>query len=125
MDTLGLLHALQVQAASVQDRAGAKTLLEQAKKQLTRLKHIWADGGYSGELVNWVREQCGWVLEIVQKKPAQKTFEVFPKRWVVERSFAWLNPYRLLDKEHELLVETSQADIFAAYSHRMLRWLAP
>lgn len=109
----------------MQDRVGAREVLAKARGRLTRLKKIWADGGYTGELVGWVKEQCGWQLEIVQKPPAQTTFQVLPKRWIVERSFAWLNPYRLLDKEHELLVETSQADIFAAYSHRMLRWLAP
>lgn len=89
------------------------------------MRKIWADSAYKGTLIDWVREQCGWTLNIVEKRPEQNTFEVLPKRWVVERSFAWLNPYRLLDKEHELLVETSQADILAAYSHRMLRWLAP
>lgn len=125
MDTLGLLLDLDIQAASVQDRVGAKAVFQKAKKHLTRLKRIWADAAYKGELIGWVKEQCNWVLDIVEKRPDQKTFEVLPKRWVVERSLAWLNPYRLLDKEHELLIETSQADIFAAYSHRMLRWLAP
>lgn len=124
MDTLGLLHSLKVQAANIQDRIGARDVLLNAKKKLTRMKKIWADGGYTGELIEWTRQECGWELEIVEKHPEQKTFQLLPKRWVVERSFAWLNPYRLLDKEHELLVQTSQADIFAAYSHRMLRWLA-
>ena len=112
-----------MQAASVQDRIGAKEVLEKVKGQLTRMKRIWADGGYQGELVDWVREQCGWELEIVKKPPEQKTFQVLPKRWVVERSFAWLSPYRLLDKEHELLPETSEGNIYAAYTRRMLRWL--
>ncbi|MGG2357296.1 transposase, partial [Salmonella enterica] len=94
----------------------AKAVFQQARERLSPLRTIWADAAYKGELIGWVKEQCGWILEIVEKRPGQTTFEVLPKRWVVERSFAWLNPYRLLDKEHELLVETSQADIFAAYS---------
>lgn len=75
--------------------------------------------------MDWTRQHCGWTLEIVEKSPHQKTFEVLPQRWIVERSFAWLNPYRLLDKEHEVLPQTSEGNIYAAYSHRMLRWLAP
>lgn len=125
MDTLGLLHSLKIQAACIQDRIGAKEVLLQAKKGLTRMQKIWADGGYTGELIAWTRQQCGWELTIVEKRLGQKTFQVLPKRWIVERSFAWLNSYRLLDKEHELLTETSEGNIYAACSHRMLRWLAP
>lgn len=124
VDTLGLAQELEVQPASVQDPAGAKSLLQKAKQHLSKLKVIWADGGYRGKLVSWVKEELGWDLEIVKKPEGQKTFEVLPKRWIVERSFGWLNFYRLLDKEHELLKETSEADLFTAFSQRSLKWLA-
>lgn len=112
-----------VQPANVQDRVGAKAVLAKAKLNLKRLKRIWADGGYTGSLLDWVRATCGWTLEIVEKPLGLNSFQALPKRWVVERTFGWLNHYRLLAKEYELLPQTSEASVYAALSHLMLRRL--
>jgi len=80
VDTGGLLLRVVVHSASVQDREGAKLLLDQCGGLFPRLKHIWADGGYSGKLVDWVSEQHGWALEIVEKPQGQKGFGVLPRR---------------------------------------------
>ena len=123
MDTLGLLHALVIHPGNLQDRDGGKQVLEKASRCLSRLKRIWADSAYCGALQEWAKIECGWEPEIVRRPPGLKTFQVLPKRWIVERSFAWLNPYRLLAKEYELTPESSASDLYIAYSHRMLRWL--
>ena len=78
-----------VHAANIQDRDGAKLVLEKAHGKFPRLKLIWADGGYAGKLIPWVWEQCQWVLEIIRRDPTRKGFYVLPRRWVVERTFAW------------------------------------
>jgi putative transposase len=86
---------------------------------------VWADGGYAGKLVEWVNERCGWELEIVKRSDDVKGFKLPPKCWVSERTFGWLNKYRLLSKEYEVLIESSQADIYLAMTHVMVRRLAP
>ena len=96
MDTLGLILAVVVHAADVQDRDGAKLVLDRVKHLLPRLRLIWADGGYAGQLVDWVQQMCGWALEIVRRRRDVKGFQVLPRRWVVERTFAWLGRYRRL-----------------------------
>lgn len=72
-----------------------------------------------------MKDRYGWDLEIVQKPPGLHAFQVLPKRWIVERTFAWLNKYRLLAREYELSLESSTSDLYLSLSHRMLRWLAP
>jgi len=104
-----LLIAVVVHAGSVQDREGAKWVLEKLKGKFPRLSRIWADGGYSGQLVDWVEKFSGWVLEIVKRPDSQKGFVVLPRRWVVERTFAWLGTYRRLSKDYERLTDTSEA----------------
>lgn len=123
VDTLGLIMVTVITAASVQDRDGAKTVFTQASGQ-PRLEKVWADGAYSGKLVDWTNEHCPWVLEIVRRPKDQKGFEVLPKRWIVERTFGWLNKYRLLSKEYEATLESSKADIEIAMIHIMVRRLA-
>jgi putative transposase len=98
VDTMGLLLAVVVQAADVQDREGAQLVLGKLTGPFPRLKLIWADGGYSGQLVEWVYKLGGWLLQIVQR-PAQHKFVVLPRRWVVERTFAWLGRHRRLGKD--------------------------
>jgi len=66
-----------------------------------RLKLIWADGGYRGELIDWVKSTLGWMVEIVEKLGGQRGFQVLPKRWIVERTFDWLNRHRRLSKDYE------------------------
>jgi transposase len=120
-DTQGIPQKVKVHQAGIQDRDGGKLLLEPAKPDLPRLKRIWADGGYAGQFVSWAKEKLNWTVEVVKKLPNTVGFTLLPRRWVVERTFAWLCPYRLLDKEHETRTEASEADIYAASTHRMLR----
>jgi putative transposase len=93
VDTLGLVLMVVVHAANIQDRDGARLLLEKARGRFPRLRLIWADGGYTGKLVDWVKTLCLWVLEIVKRSDDVKGFQVLPHRWVVERTFGWLGRY--------------------------------
>ena len=124
VDTIGLLLIVVVHTANIQDRDGAKLVLEQVKDSSPRLKLIWADAGYSGKLVDWVNSVCGWMLEIVKRSDDIKGFQVLPRRWVVERTFGWLGRYRRLSKDYEGLTESSQAFIYAAMVHIMIRRLS-
>ena len=124
VDTIGLLLAVVVHAADLQDRDGAKLVLHKLKGRFPRLRLIWADGGYAGQLVEWVHQLGGWLLEIV-KRPQESRFVVLPRRWVVERTFAWLGRHRRLSKDYEALPETSEAFIYIAMTQLMLRRLAP
>jgi putative transposase len=123
VDTLGLLLMVVVHTADIQDRDGAKLVLRKAKQYFSRLRLIWADGGYTGTLIGWVKDTCGWMLEIVKRDPGVKGFQVLPRRWVVERTFGWLSQYRRLSKDYEVLTETSEAMIYAAMVHLMVRRL--
>ena len=124
VDTIGLLLIVVVHTANIQDRDGAKLVLEQVKGKFYRLQLIWADAGYSGQLVDWVTVVCGWILEIVKRSDDIKGFKVLPHRWVVERTFGWLGRYRRLSKDYEGLTESSQAFIYTAMIHIMIRRLA-
>ena len=85
VDTMGLILAVVVHSAGIQDRDGAKAVLERIKKEdPQRLELIWADGGYAGKLIEWVKQECGWVLEIVKRSDDTKGFKLLPRRWVVE-----------------------------------------
>ena len=124
VDTLGLLLTVVVHAANLQDRDGAKLVLERVRSKCPRLQLIWADGGYAGQLVDWVKAICRWTLEIVKRPDDVQGFVVLPRRWVVERTFAWLGKYRRLSKDYEALTDTSEAMIQAAMVHLMIRRLA-
>jgi putative transposase len=124
VDTMGLLLLVVVHAASLQDRQGARLLCLRAKRRYPHVRLIWADGGYSGRLVPWVGRVCGWVLRIVKRSDDLTGFVVLPKRWIVERTFAWLGRYRRLSKDFEALPETSEALIAVAMIHLMVRRLA-
>jgi putative transposase len=124
VDTMGLLLLVVVHTASLQDRQGARLLCLRAKRRYPHVRLIWADGGYSGHLVPWVGRACGWVLRIVKRSDDLKGFVVLPKRWIVERTFAWLGRYRRLSKDFEALPETSEALISVAMIHLMVRRLA-
>ena len=125
VDTLGLVHAVVVHAASVQDRAGAKLVLAKLRGKAPRLQLLWADGGYAGQLVEWVRERCGWALESVKRSDDAVGFQVLPKRWIVERTLGWLGRFRRLSKDYEATTESSEAWITIAMISLMLRRLAP
>lgn len=122
VDTLGLLIAVAITAASVQDRDGARLVFEDARGE-TRLEKIWADGGYAGKLVESTRQEFGWDLEIVKRSDDVKGFQVLPHRWIVERTFGWLGRYRLLCREHEATIASSRTDIHLCLAHIMLRRL--
>jgi putative transposase len=124
VDTLGLLLLVVVHAADIQDRDGAKLVLDKVRHKFARLQLIWADGGYAGQLVEWVKDICHWILEIVKRPDQAQGFVVLPRRWVVERTFAWLGKYRRLSKDYEALTETGEAMIYAAMVHLMIRRLA-
>jgi putative transposase len=125
VDTLGLIWGIVVHAANVQDRDGAKMVLESVAGKLPRLERIWADGGYAGQLIEWTKQAYGWVLEIVKRNDDARGFEVLPKRWIVERTFSWFGWYRRLSKDYEELTENSEAMILVCMIHRMLRHLKP
>lgn len=115
--------AVAVHAADIQDREGAKLVLARLLGRCPRLALIWADGGYTGKLLVWALVTGGWVIEIVKKPAGVRTFAVLPKRWVVERTFAWLGRSRRLSKDYEGAPETSEALIRIAMIHFMLKRL--
>jgi putative transposase len=114
-----------VHAANVQDRDGAKLVLAKLAGRFPRLWLVWADGGYAGALLIWALVGGGWVIEVVKKPAGATTFAVLPKRWIVERTFAWLGRCRRLSKDYEALPATSEAWIHVAMIHLMLKRLAP
>lgn len=123
-DTIGSVLTVLVHEANVQDCHGAKPTLQKLSQETRNsLKKIWADGGYRGELVNWVQEKLDIILEITLRDPNQKGFQVLPKRWVVERTFAWLGRYRRLSKDYEHCTLSSEGVIYIASIHSMLRRL--
>lgn len=123
VDAMGLLLMVVVHAANIQDRDGAKQVLGKAKQLFPRVRLIWADGGYRGKLIDWVKQACNWTLEIVKRDKGVKGFQVLPRRWVVERTFGWLGRYRRLSKDYEGLTETSEALIYATMVRVMVRRL--
>ena len=128
VDTLGLIIAIIVHAASLQDRDGARLVLaklgekRKGRRLFPRLKLIWADGGYAGQLIDWARHLGRWTLQIVKRSEAG--FAVLPKRWIVERTFAWLGKYRRLSKDYETLTESSESMIRIAMINLMVHRLA-
>jgi putative transposase len=136
VDTLGLVLKAVVHPANITDREGAKLVLGNLKGRFPRLKHLWLDAGYAGTLVNWIAEHLGWTAEIVRRPrrwvwmpkdaeppPRPEGFQALPRRWVVERTFAWLGRFRRLSKDYEALTETSETMIYVAMSCVMLRRL--
>ena len=125
VDTIGLLLLVVVHSAGIQDRDGAKLVLEKIKGRFSRLQLIWADAAYGGQLVNWVKEQLRIVLESTKRRDDAVGFEVIPRRWVVERTLAWISRCRRLSKDYEALTETSEAYVYLALIHLMLKRLKP
>ncbi len=124
VDTMGLLLAIVVTSAEIQDRDGAKLLLTRLNGRCKKLRLIWVDGGYRGELVDWVSSKFQFILQVVLRSDKQKGFQLLPRRWVVERTFSWLNHNRRLSKDYEVLPETAEAMIQLSMIHLMLRRLA-
>jgi len=124
VDPMGLLLWVVVHPANVQDRDGALLVLSKLWGICPRLRLIWADGGYAGTLVAWVMTYLCCCLVIVKRRDDQRGFKVLPRRWVVERTFAWLNCSRRLSKDYEQLPQVSEAFIYAAMVRLMVRCLA-
>ena len=122
---MGMVLMVVVHTASLQDRDGAKLVLAKAKDLYPKLQLIWADGGYAGALIEWVRQWCGWVLQTVLRPVGVQGFVLLPRRWVVERTFAWLSNYRRLSKDYEYLPEVSETMITVAMIHLMARRILP
>ena len=153
VDTEGFVLKAKVHSAKVMDYEGIKALLEQAGEQFSRVRHLWVDAGYRGENKgkDWVEKKLGWSVELVERprKPAPeevlmtwakelakegkkadwhkllppKGFQVLPRRWVVERSFAWIDHNRRMSKDYERLCASSEAFVYAAMIRLMLRRL--
>ena len=124
VDVLGLLLAVMVTSADVQDRDGARTLLGMLRHRFTRLRLIGADSAYTGCLATWLwwLRPCRRVrLEIIKRSDQAKGFVLLPKRWVVERTFGWFGKYRRLSQDYEYLTASSEAMIYVAIIHLMVR----
>jgi putative transposase len=130
VDTVGLVLLVVVHSAAVQDGAGGMNTLQRLFERIKhnvhnrwcRMKLIWADGGYE-PIVETVRRQFGWTLQIVKRPDDQKGFQVLPRRWVVERTFGWLGRYRRLARDYEHTVASSEAMVYIASTRRMLKLL--
>jgi transposase len=123
VDVLGLVIVALVTPASVQDRDGAVPVLRAAACEYQTIEHIWADGAYRGEVIDNVSAYTGIRVEVVKRSDTKKGFEPLPKRWIGERTFGWLNKYRILSKEYERTTESACADILHAMVMLMLRRL--
>lgn len=137
VETTGLLLAVQVHAADIQDRDGAKLLLDGLAGRCPRLAKVWVEAAYQGPCATWSTDTLGWDVEVVRKPrrwvrmptdqeppPMPTGFPVLPRRGVVERTFAWLGRYRRLSKDYEVLPETEEAWISLAMSRLMTVRLA-
>jgi putative transposase len=125
VDTLGLLLLVVVTQADLQDRDGAKLLFARLTGAAKKLRTVWVDGSYRGpRLLDWVARHCRFCLHFVLRSPEQKGFAVLPRRWVVERTFAWWGWHRRLNREYEVLTTSSQTMIYIAMTRIMLRRLA-
>jgi len=152
VDTEGLVLKAKVHSAKVPDQDGLKLLLESARAELSRVKHLWLDAGYEGRGKQWAEEALGLSVQVVRRplKPTPEKvakmwaeewakegkkidwqrlmpprgFQVLPRRWVVERTFSWLSQNRRMSKDYERLCATGEAFVYAAMSRLMVRRLA-
>jgi putative transposase len=122
VDTLGLILAVVVTEANFPERLGGTVAVMEVEELAQGLNIIWVDAGYQGENFARVIEQlCGAKVEVLKR--SETAFQVLPKRWIVERTFGWLNHYRRLSKDYELLPEVSETMIYAAMTRLMLKRL--
>lgn len=120
VDTEGNLLAVIVHSAGIQDRAGARAVLMRLFCRLDSITKIFVDGGYTGKLIGWAKEMFGYDIEVVKRNELH-TFQVLPKRWIVERTFGWLNWSRRLSKDYEILHTSAETMIHIAFVHLLLR----
>jgi len=127
VDSLGLILGLMITSAAVQDRDAAKPLIKVLVELFGRLQIIWADGGYLGKLLQWVKQLRPYgklKLQIVQRCDRVKGFRVLPKRWLVERTFGWFSKSRRLCRDYEVRIDHSEAMIRICMIRLMVRRLA-
>ena len=125
VDTLGLLLAIVVHRADCQDQDGAKWVIEKLGEHFHRIKVVFGDGAYGrAGLPNWVLETFGWILQTVLRPVGVKGFVVLPKRWIVERTFAWLARHRRHGKDYEKTTDSSEAITYIAMISLMSKRLA-
>ena len=113
MDTIGLLLTVLVTAAGVQDRDGARPLLWNLRKAFPKVRLAWADGGYAGKLVTWAKDKLRLTVQIVKRPDDLHAFKVLPRRWVVERTLAWITRSRRTIRDYERL---------SAHHETMIHW---
>jgi transposase len=139
VDTLGLLLKVVVHPANLQDREGAKLVLVGLHQRFPRLRHLWTDQGYTGKLLDWIEQELGWSVEVVERSPRRgfivtpdhqfqrvvlpPQFETLPRRWVVERSLAWIGRNRRMSKDYEALPASSEALVYLTMIRLMLKRL--
>lgn len=125
VDTTGMLFGLLVHAASIQDRDGAPDVLKSIRRECPQLRHIFADGGYAGPKLRDALKPLGaWTVEIVKRSDTAEGFEVLPRRWVVERTFAWLGRCRRLAKDWEKTIASAAAWIEISHIRLTTRRIA-
>ena len=136
VDTEGLVIGVAVHEASIADRDGAKLLLEKIGDRLARMEKVWADRSYNGKIGEWIKERLGWTLEIVkpprrwvrvpanEEPPLWTGFTVLPRRWVIERTIAWILRNRRMSRDYEFLAQTTEALVYVAMIRLMVRRLA-
>ena len=124
VDTLGLMMSLVIHTADIQDQEGAKLTIQELEKRFPRLKVIFADGAYKRSgLPDWVLQCFGWKLQPVLRPVDVQGVVALPKRWIVERTLAWISKYRRHSKDYERNTESSKAMIYIAMTARMLKLL--
>lgn len=124
-DTEGFVATAVVHAADIQDRDGAPAVLAKARFRFPWLRHVFADGGYAGgKLRTALRRKGDWTIDIIRRSDRAKGFRILPRRWVVERTFAWLGRSRRLAKDWERTIESALAWLFIAHIRTLTRRLA-
>ncbi len=109
-----------VHSAGIQDRVAARAVLIRLFCLFATIKTVFVDGGYTGTLIGWAKQMFGYTVEVV-KRTEQHLFKILPKRWIVERTFAWLNWSRRLSKDYELWPSSAETMIYIAFAHMLLR----
>jgi transposase len=124
VDTGGLLLTVVVTIAGIQDRDGAHRLLAALRAKFSTIALIWADGGYAGRLVDWAKTVLAFAVTIVKRTDDRAGFQVIPRRWVVERTLAWISKHRRCVRDYETLPEHAEAMVYLAMIMTMSRRLA-
>ncbi len=120
VDTQGNLLTVVVHSAGIQDRVGARAVLMRLFRRFDTIKKVFVDGGYTGKLIGWAKDMFQYDVEVV-KRDELHTFKVLPKRWIVERTIAWLNWSRRLSKDFEIKHTSAETMIHIAFAHMLLR----